>query len=552
MAAARHRRRSGDRRATATRERWPRRTSRRVTTCSIEQQLALAAGGDRRARSSRSPASTRRRSTCRRCCNACSTSSCSSSRTTCRSSRRSATRESSGSRELMASVDASPSEKFRRLIEAYQIEMEYGRTMSSYRQTLADGREAEMVRLGRVSPDVSRRSRAARRAIGTTSSKQFVADPDVARADRGGAEHRQGRARARPHHGARARAARRPVVSAAFTRIVGDGSSRCWRARRCCSGASVVAQQPAAASPAAAPPPAAPPPPQPHDSAHATSARRAAAARPGAAARAGARAAFSRRAATRGAPGARSHATPQRGRSAQQRARSAMERRTSRRIAETQPLLAERQGNLGELFGVTRQVAGDAATVLQQSVLSAQYGVPTEGEERAEFLRRLGRRDGAAVDRRARALVVRDASRDDGRRQGRQVPHGRRAARRRGHAGGREQSPMERDVVRVGPFTAQQQRPVPRLSAEPEVADRVERRAARRVAGRSAGTCSPRRRSRLSTRGRRSRRAARCWASTSSGRAGPPHRRRRGRRLRDHRRRRSRRAAGRVPGRSTC
>jgi hypothetical protein len=53
-------------------------------------------------------------------------------------------------RELMARVDASPSEKFRRLMEAYQIEMEYGRTMSAYRQNLPDGREAEMVRLGRV------------------------------------------------------------------------------------------------------------------------------------------------------------------------------------------------------------------------------------------------------------------------------------------------------------------------------------------------------------------------------------------------------------------
>lgn len=53
-------------------------------------------------------------------------------------------------RELLERVDASPSEKFRRLIEAYQIEMEYGRTMSFYKQTLADGREAEMVRLGRV------------------------------------------------------------------------------------------------------------------------------------------------------------------------------------------------------------------------------------------------------------------------------------------------------------------------------------------------------------------------------------------------------------------
>ena len=58
-------------------------------------------------------------------------------------------------------------------------------------------------------------------------------------------------------------------------------------------------------------------------------------------------------------------------------------------IAETQALLTESQGNLGELFGVTRQVAGDAATVLQASVLSTQYGTPAEGEERAEFLRRL-------------------------------------------------------------------------------------------------------------------------------------------------------------------
>ena len=52
--------------------------------------------------------------------------------------------------ELMQNVEASPSEKFRRLMEAYQIEMEYGRTMSAYKQALTDGREAEVVRLGRV------------------------------------------------------------------------------------------------------------------------------------------------------------------------------------------------------------------------------------------------------------------------------------------------------------------------------------------------------------------------------------------------------------------
>lgn len=59
------------------------------------------------------------------------------------------------------------------------------------------------------------------------------------------------------------------------------------------------------------------------------------------------------------------------------------------RIAETTALLTERQGNLGELFGVTRQVAGDAATVLSQSMLTTQYETPAQGEDRADFLRRI-------------------------------------------------------------------------------------------------------------------------------------------------------------------
>ncbi|HUE37896.1 MAG TPA: MotA/TolQ/ExbB proton channel family protein [Candidatus Binatia bacterium] len=46
-------------------------------------------------------------------------------------------------------------------------------------------------------------------------------------------------------------------------------------------------------------------------------------------------------------------------------------------------LLKERAGNLGELFGVTRQVAGDTATVLSQSMISAQF------PDREEFLRGL-------------------------------------------------------------------------------------------------------------------------------------------------------------------
>jgi len=54
-------------------------------------------------------------------------------------------------RELMGQPDKAAGEKFRRLIEAYTIEMEYGRTMESYHGALNDGREADFIRVGRVS-----------------------------------------------------------------------------------------------------------------------------------------------------------------------------------------------------------------------------------------------------------------------------------------------------------------------------------------------------------------------------------------------------------------
>jgi seryl-tRNA synthetase len=82
-------------------------------------------------------------------------------------------------RELMARVDASPSEKFRRLVEAYQIEMEYGRTMSSYKQMLADGREADMVRLGRVTL-LYRTIEDNETGYWDNERKEWVADPDAA------------------------------------------------------------------------------------------------------------------------------------------------------------------------------------------------------------------------------------------------------------------------------------------------------------------------------------------------------------------------------------
>ncbi len=44
-----------------------------------------------------------------------------------------------------------------------------------------------------------------------------------------------------------------------------------------------------------------------------------------------------------------------------------------KQINDLEALVKDRSGNLGELFGVTRQVAGDMATVLYQSMISAQF-----------------------------------------------------------------------------------------------------------------------------------------------------------------------------------
>ena len=60
-----------------------------------------------------------------------------------------------------------------------------------------------------------------------------------------------------------------------------------------------------------------------------------------------------------------------------------------KRVVELQKLLTEHQGNLGELFGVTRQVAGDAVGELRQSLIASQFPLAADKEDREAFLTRI-------------------------------------------------------------------------------------------------------------------------------------------------------------------
>lgn len=83
-------------------------------------------------------------------------------------------------RLLMEEEDAL-SEKFRRLLEAYQIEIEYGRTMDAYPGKLDDGRDVFFVHLGRVSL-MYRTTDGSETAYWDADTGSWVVDPDYARA----------------------------------------------------------------------------------------------------------------------------------------------------------------------------------------------------------------------------------------------------------------------------------------------------------------------------------------------------------------------------------
>ena len=54
-------------------------------------------------------------------------------------------------KDMMPRADISISEKYRRILEAYQIELDYGRALEAYEGQMYDGRTVQFVKLGRVS-----------------------------------------------------------------------------------------------------------------------------------------------------------------------------------------------------------------------------------------------------------------------------------------------------------------------------------------------------------------------------------------------------------------
>ncbi|HEX2140530.1 MAG TPA: DUF3450 domain-containing protein [Woeseiaceae bacterium] len=81
---------------------------------------------------------------------------------------------------LLMEEEGAMAEKFRRLLEAYQIEMEYGRTMQAYPGQI-DGRDVHFIHLGRVSL-MYRTTDGEETGYWDRNTRSWVVDSDYARA----------------------------------------------------------------------------------------------------------------------------------------------------------------------------------------------------------------------------------------------------------------------------------------------------------------------------------------------------------------------------------
>ncbi len=117
-----------------------------------------------------------------------------------------------------------------------------------------------------------------------------------------------------------------------------------------------------------------------------------------------------------------------------------------KRVVELQKLLTEHQGNLGELFGVTRQVAGDAASELRQSLIASQFLSAGDAEDRNAFLLRLAS---------AKALPsIVELERLWLELQREMTASGRVERYRAPLRSADDAAPVATEVIRIGPFTA--------------------------------------------------------------------------------------------------
>src|SRR5690606_23658586 len=114
-------------------------------------------------------------------------------------------------------------------------------------------------------------------------------------------------------------------------------------------------------------------------------------------------------------------------------------------INDMNVLLRQHQGNLGELFGVTRQVAGDSAGVLNQSLINTQLATPEGQESRVDFMRRIaGAKELPAFSELERMWYELQ----------REMTESGKVAKYEAPVIQPDDSVVEQEVVRVGPFIA--------------------------------------------------------------------------------------------------